>query len=786
MNISDPLVPKSKAVRERKTGRTVPFRDDYWKEFDDVHSYERRKQMLSEQTNSLRKYQDDQQIYVDVQFDFSEVNNSKSSQPKDLWEQANLEIVAGTDDATITISGKQNSFLALQGLIATSDFATAKSVREKIPVKNISREIYAVASIADRTNAYTKRLDSRLLELLEAAASEEVLCSLEIYSNIPKSQTEQIQQKIEEVLGKEIFPYPEEQIIRNILFDCNLSPEEAKSLLTDEEFSYIQIIRVKGTFEWQRLIPNTNLGNVPLQQPITDEVIGLIDSGVNHTLLNPLLTNIEKHLPDAKYPEYVHGTTVLSRVVFGDGLFNQVRSGSLTPLCRYLDIQVLFEENGQTTYEEKLLRQAITEVFRRYPDVCVFNFSINHHQGTSPRDFDNPVDRFTEFLDEQARLYDKFVVVSSGNNPCYPSYTHNYAQLFTSSSDDIYIATPAEGLNVIAVGSITGIGGQDFICAEKGYPSPFSRRGLGRNGILKPEVVHVGGNVLKPSDGDFNRPSFVEASKNRAGVESISTNGLCKDFGSSLSAPLVSREAIIALDRINRGEQGEYLDLTNNRANLLKALVVHSTRLKEQLALTDEALAAAYGLGIPEVNLCFSDNEDQATIIYTDKIVGKDKKHKLHIKLPDNLVGKKCRFVMTVVYNPPVDSNFPHEYNSAFIKSNLRVLDNFPEEVDDEEFKPRIGSPKVKNQFFQINNEHSSIIQKVFEGKLSFPNLEFYSEITLRGRFERENPGIADIFEQSYATVITLIDLEGESELKEQMLQSEQFVQIEPETQVQV
>lgn len=791
MNIANPLIPRAKAIKEKKLGHSRPFRDDFWVGFSDSSKYNSRKNHLLSSVRRFDSYRPTQRIYVQADLDFMDKNPSKTSTPSQIWDEAGLEVVASERTDKVTVAGTKVNFDKLQEILNTSNFEVAKTSMGNTKVKNISREIYALSNLNDKTVDLVARTDSRLFALLELGFTERVKCSIEFYSTVPRYKVNDFADLIRLKIHTELTVLPAEQIIHNFIMEAYLNSEEIRSLLTETSLSDIQIIRLKGKLLLQRLIPDINLSDVRVTTPSTQEIVGVIDSGVSHALLDPSRFNREIFLPSGKTAELQHGTFVASRILFGIDIFSQTKSGSLTPLCKYLDVQVAYALSGDSSYEDINLKEAIEEVFRRYPDVVVFNISMNQYEGLLKSDFNKPIDRTTEFLDELARKYDKLVIISAGNHIAYQSYTEDYNGMFQVDNQDTFVAPPADAINVLTIGSVTNVEGNMFICGSKMLPSPFSRRGHIRNNWRKPELTHFGGNILKEPLGNYSDGSYEIANRNQAGVEGLANSGLYKDVGTSHSAPIVSREAIVALDRLKRGDAEEHLKMNGNRANLLRAILIHSTKLTHQSVISDVKLKQAYGFGLPDGLACFSDDRNRATILYSDELTSVSKKQKLKIKLPEEIVGRKTRFTLTAAYNPPVNSNFPQEYNSLIVESNLRFTEDISVEAMSEAAAETVARTEGQSKAIikvkyvkkpsthdQYTNDCFPVSSIVCEGNTPTVNMEVIVQLTERPRYLKEMSGKIDEISQNYALVLTIEDLEETNTLKEALINTEQFIEV--------
>lgn len=782
--IDQPLVPKRKARHLKKTGRTSSFRDKFWQEFDGVREYERRIQSLSANLKVVENYDQNQQIYFEAGIDFESVKESKGATPEDLWDKYGLDIVASSSKNKFVISGSKSEYSNLKNFIESADFSLAKSGFPRITRKemNAYREIYALSTLSDQNTIVEGRVDNTIEEAFASGTEEKIDCIIEFRADVNRWEYDRKFALISQLIGEEVLPASVELIIHNMFGYTSLTTGQIRELLSNPGFSFIQFIRSKDKILTQRLVPNLDLNSVVVGNPESEEVIGVIDSGVESPLLNKLRFDSLKIIPNHKNDYKLHGTFVTSRVIFGNDVFSQCEGGRLTPLCRFLDIQVLYDAGEESTeYDELLLRQSIDEAFRRYEDVVLYNLSLNLHEGIKPSEYFKYIHPLTEFIDARAREYDKLPIISVGNQFWYQS--HSYNDLFGLDNHDIFISVPSDALNALSVGSIVDTASDEFHCEKQNYPSPFTRKGGIRNQWKKPELTHWGGNILLPNGLTYENASYQVAAKNKGGVEGIFPNKLGKDYGTSQSTPLVSREAIKALSQINKYSHAEILDTDSNKANLVKASLIHSTAFSNEFAYKNDNLDKCVGFGIPNGEVSFKDNPDKATIIYADKIDYSSKKHSIVFEIPDMLVGSMCKFTFTLVYNPPVNKNFPKSYNQLYLTASPKFL--FPDIKDTGEpyFKKK-DVKKGKWSWNNYSNHDFSSIHFSNEKKVSSNLMEIIVQLFARQEYEKENIGHEDAIFQHYALILTIEDLEERGVLKEQLVISDQFNQIEVEVDV--
>lgn len=171
-------------------------------------------------------------------------------------------------------------------------------------------------------------------------------------------------------------------------------------------------------------------------------------------------------------------------------------------------------------------------------------------------------------------------VISAGNLPYEPGSGEqlraNYPNYLLN--EEARIIEPATSAIALTVGSLSlGRGSLQYsedaqrnsVARIKGYPSPFTRRGFGVDGMIKPDLVDFGGDfVIDGSRVIDNEPgvSILTLAKNSA---SSMFRAYC---GTSFAAPRVANIAAQL-----------FTQFPNATPNLIKALIVNSATLPNEI-----------------------------------------------------------------------------------------------------------------------------------------------------------------------------------------------------------
>lgn len=789
------VVPKKKINKGKRHGGGSDFWKAFWEKKvtdDNRNHYSRiftkRVRRIDTTIKKIKaEAKDDKQLlYVEIKLD--KRANSKSNSPTEVWNETGLEIVSATDDKTIVVSGKTEDFNRLSNISTSGTFSSALTgeglLRRKD--KNLLRELYAMSAVKDRNTIIEGRVSNYIYSLINSDDLNHTIdCIIEIYSNIDNEKYDSLFNSLNEnpIFTGKLKKRNRNLFFSNVSFLSQLTANNILKVLSDKNLNFISKIREEPILSSQRCIPDINLGNLDLLAPLTEEKVGLIDSGIYNSALQKLRTHNHNYLAKHHTEDEHHGTTVASRILFGDNFFVQLTTGSsVAPTCKILDIQVLYLDGVNSkcvTLDE--LKNAISEVVNRYGDVSIYNLSINEKE---PIDEDD-ISELTEFFDNIAREYDVIFVCSVGNHQVYA--TENYNNIFKRRES--IIASPSDALNVISVGSISNKVDSDCINFEQGFPSPFTRTSGVRKNIKKPELVASGGNIKKDPALIYN-DSHMIASNKVFGVESINKNGLYKDIGTSLSTPIITRECAFLLDFIKKAKASKYIDLANNKLNLVKALLIHSTAKAPQAEIKNNHIKRAYGFGVPNHNLVLKDKEDELTLMYADKINFIDKKHNLQIQLPENLLGKKVEFIFTLAYNPPVDKNYPRGYKMMSIEPALRFLVPILNKEGKIENKNKIISLNQKPSWDHYRNHNHNVIHfKRVRNNINSSILEVLLQLSATQPYESKILGKEDLENQPYAFILTIRDLSGSDKFREEAISLNEFqelIQIETEEEIQI
>lgn len=415
----------------------------------------------------------------------------------------------------------------------------------------------------------------------------------------------------------------------------------------------------------------------PSPQPAKDyPLVGIVDTGIatNDPVLGPWVqhreTFIADHEIDSKHGSFVAGLAVHGRLLNNDDRFpgNPVR---------LVDV-VAIPNTGLIS--EDLLLQILRETLPKYPQVRYWNLSLNTSIPCSDHGFSD----LAVALDELQDAHGVTFIVPVGN----PSSADKWYRKWPPPNgwgDRDRICPPADSVRAVSVASIAHMDRPGWL-VKRDEPSPFSRKGPGPVYLPKPELSHYGGNCND------------KGHCTQTGVRSLDGLGyVAEDIGTSYAAPLITN----ILANVQSKIQG------NPSRNLVRALTVHSAAMRSQSI--DASTLQYSGFGIPkDIEEILSCSPSSITMIFEDKINHGVKLEKSQFPIPPCLRTADGRvhggFLMTLVYEPPLDTSYGAEYCRSNVSVSLGTYDEkghhkqVPEEPKYKN-KKQYEADQIKNGF---------------------------------------------------------------------------------------
>lgn len=280
--------------------------------------------------------------------------------------------------------------------------------------------------------------------------------------------------------------------------------------------------------------------------------------------------------------DQTHGTFVAGIINYGDELEGKTWTGT-RPFKLTNAVVLPNEKFGYI--DEAMMVDFMREAIKQHPGVKVWNFSI----GSTKAINDGQYSDFAKSLDDLQDEFNVLIVKAAGN-----------CKNFLKAAPRGRITEASESIRTLVVGSLAHDKRSHDIAAYN-HPSPFTMIGPGCSNVIKPDLVHYGGNVgMKDGTPDIN------------GMKSFSLDGkLHRAVGTSYSAPRVA-----ALAAELAGSIKEEFD-----ANLIKALLIHSARHPEEFDADLQDRIDHIGFGMPSkvTDILFND-PDEVTLILRDAV----------------------------------------------------------------------------------------------------------------------------------------------------------------------
>lgn len=300
-----------------------------------------------------------------------------------------------------------------------------------------------------------------------------------------------------------------------------------------------------------------------------DDATGIliIDSGIisNHPMLEKCVGGEENFQTGETE---IHDTVGHGTAVAGCAAYREIEScledKNFKPENWIFSAKVMFSKtdfngNINAIYDpEKLIEHQFNDAIESFllnPEyhIKVVNISFGNSSEVWHKHYFRQLP-LAALIDELAFIYPYVTfIVSAGNHHPKNSYDNiqeivdNYPAYLTEN-DDFKIINPATSALALTIGSIAGTikiaeeryGAEDIKTpiANENQPSPFTRTGTGINGMIKPELVEYGGNLILADI--YNRITDDIGGK-IALLNNKTTEDIIKyDYGTSYSAPKVA------------------------------------------------------------------------------------------------------------------------------------------------------------------------------------------------------------------------------------------------------
>lgn len=438
---------------------------------------------------------------------------------------------------------------------------------------------------------------------------------------------------------------------------------------------------------------DTNI-DIKTPNPNTEySVVGLLDSGVAKIPhLESWIQEDNIAVLDEADVTPDHGTFVAGVLLYGDELERKEYTKSIP-----FKIQsCIVNSSIQRIYEDELIG-LVADSINKYPDIKIWNLS----QGSL---FEVEDDKFSDFAIALDELQDKnqIMICKSAGNQNRPQ------------DGNLRITQGADSVRSLVIGSIAAEK-LEFCDGEVNCRSPFSRIGFGPENLIKPDLVHYGGNM-----------SIY------AGVKSFSIYGNESwRSGTSFSTPRVTALAATIAHR---------LGLSYNPL-LVKALLIHGANYPTEVHLFGKDRLKELGYGLPQgADDVLFNNEDEFTMIFTFSIEkGKDIRA-IEFPYPQCLVDDEGMYygdvTVTMASNPILNPNEGNEYCQSDVSVLLQTYERFERyELGAE------GTPKTFRNEIRLKKAQNVLAKDKYSKRLAKNfDIPFTRERTLVEEFLKFQP----------------------------------------------
>lgn len=483
-------------------------------------------------------------------------------------------------------------------------------------------------------------------------------------------------------------------------------------------------------------------------EPETLPCVVVIDGGIDFSASPQIEPFVLEHLAykHNEYNNFQHGTAVASRVIFGENIDVQLKTGILVPKARVIDA-CIFDTKDLT--EDNLIEKIKYIVEQYHEKAKIFNMSVNNRKAIDQ----NTMSLLGYEIDALINKYKIIFTISAGNHNLW-KHTDNYDDVL--DDDDAIIASPAESTLALTIGAINNEGDPDSLTG-KDEISPYSRIGHGFAQNEKPDMVAYGGNISIANNANF-------------GITAISNNGqFVTTSGTSFAAPVIASNAAQIIRYLNN----------DNNALLTKLLMLHSARpLWETEGLKDEDknfYKKLYGNGLGNIEDALFSEESKVTFLCSGTM-NRLNKQRVKFYIPQ-LLSKQTRkdaFIVkvTCLSEPPIDYKKGEEYLGAYVSASLHKLSDKGEIKSANPKATQTGRRK-----WQPYQHFENVFYKTNPG-----DWELWLQLWTRWEVE-------DDFEVPYAIAITIEDPLGQMELYSSIqneVENRYDLMIQNETRIQI
>lgn len=508
---------------------------------------------------------------------------------------------------------------------------------------------------------------SNQLKQYEFIGDESIYFDVELWQ-MPINERKEFIQGIKNLIATEGGRVTDELVKKNFTLIRVYGTKSLLDLLLDFNEVCFAELPPKPYLDFTYL--NKNLEDFEVINRLTDQssAIAVLDSGIisNHPLFQGAIAD---EIPDVNgviSDDTGHGSQVAGLALYGD-VKKCIDKGVFEQNVWIVSAKIMFDDGFRNPiYDpEKLLehqlQDVVDEVTSNYPNCKIFNLSLGNQINKVyelKKQFNLAV-----LLDELAKEKGVIFTVSAGNISQGNIQLEDYPGYFTKPIPDYKIIDPASAALAITVGSIAhevapyeyNPNDLYFAPASYNHPSPFTCAGPGFKGMIKPELVEYGGNIITNKYERNNLSARILSFNKDFIAGSLFSSGI----GTSLSSPKIAHQLALLVNRY-----------PEKSSNMIKALLISSAKIpierptifsnitKNSSDKERQHLLNLYGYGLPSIEEAL-ESSDEKVLLIRENSVGLNKVHLYKIELPYSLFEMKRNriFSVTLVYDPPVNKN---------------------------------------------------------------------------------------------------------------------------------
>lgn len=541
-----------------------------------------------------------------------------------------IESVFATKTNSILGLGNENALI-----VKIDSFVDAQEIQKRL--QNIGKNAYGISGIEDITRflTYVKYADGRANYKIK-------LLDFHDYSANQSNHTKFEQLLISKCISYNRTNYSKSLVVYKLR---NLDTTELDDLLKSDIFDLAEEIVPMPFFD---LALDSLISQKDIRIKYPDEnkkitTVGLLDNGIEpiHQLKPWIDGKRVSTYPDS-FIQATHGTFVAGVITYGDELQEKEMTGANN--VKVFDGAVFPDLNKERLEEDDLIENIREIIKQKHQEIKIWNLSISISKEISDSKFSD----FAIALDAMQDEFNVLICKSAGN-----------CTNFASGNTLGRLHEGADSVRSLVVGSVADKK-ENYDLSNPGNPSPFSRRGPGPAYIIKPDIVHFGGNAGTDTTG-----RILET-----GVYSFSKNGIIVEkAGTSFSTPRVASLAAGLMNDID--EDFDPL--------LIKALIIHSANYSPELTVPEVERTKYLGFGVPgTVRQILYNTSNEATLILRDTL---PKGNYIDIKdfpMPDCLIRNGIyigQIIVTLVYDPILNPSQGFEYCQSNIEIKFGTYD---------------------------------------------------------------------------------------------------------------